>query len=176
MTEQAHAQAVAVGPGEQELYPPHPPREDTPEYRHTHDLMVNQQDTPCRICGVRKSTLGDPVQNPFRAKDLESHHYPIQRELIDAVDFAKAAVDFPQITDRASLIAFVDSPENMWIICDVHHRGETTGIHHLPVADWIIQRYLFDGYVVVAGAKDEAADLAKDQQIVDADAPEGERA
>ena len=74
------------------------------------------------------------------------------------------------------MIKFVASPKKMWIICDTHHRDPLIGIHHATANDWQIQRYLFDGYILIARAADEAADIAKDNLIVDADVPIDERA
>jgi hypothetical protein len=173
--ELAHGQAVPVPSQEQDFFPPHPPRTETVEYNATHHLLIGVLDTPCRICGVRRSTLGDPIQNRFNAKDLETHHYPIQREYTDACDWRKVARDFSQVVDQASFLKFVDSPANMWVICDVHHRGERDGIHHTVTNDWIIHRYLLEGYVLTDRAANAAVDLAKDEAIVDAAVPLAER-
>lgn len=172
----AHAQAAPIEKGLLEFYPEHPPRKETREYRATHKLLVDTLDQPCHTCGVRKSTLGDPAHNPHGAKQMETHHYPVQREYIDAVDWHKVAVDFRQVIDRKSLILFVDSPANMLVLCDVCHRSTTRGIHHLPTSDWAIARYLFDGYILDDTTDHQAADIAVDNQIVDANVPPDERA
>jgi hypothetical protein len=148
-----------------EMSPPHPPREDTPEYEQTHRLLIVEKDTPCKVCGVRKSTISLPGKNPAGAKDLETHHYPIERSLVDAVDWRKVHNDFPAVYSQASLVMWVDSPQNMLVLCDVHHRGMETGIHHLPTQDWVVMPYLLDGYRVAATEKDAAAALAIDEKI-----------
>lgn len=154
-----------------ELSPPHPPREDTPQYEKTHKLLVFEKDTPCKVCKVRHSDLmdplraGDPAVNRDGAKALETHHYPVERSLIDAVDWRKVHNDFPAVYDQASLEMWVDSPENMLVLCDVHHRNPEKGIHHLLTQDFAVQPYLLDGYVVAATVKDAAKDEAIDEQI-----------
>jgi hypothetical protein len=154
-----------------EMSPPHLPREDTPEYQQTHKLLVFDKDTPCKVCGVRHSDLQDPVRradpkiNPFKATAQESHHYPVERSLLDAVDWRKIHNDYPAVYSQASLVMWVDSPENMLILCDQHHRSLSRGIHHLPTQDFIIQQYLLDGYIIAATQKDAAAALAVDEQI-----------
>ncbi len=148
-----------------ELTPPHPPREDTPEYVKTHHHLTIVLDSPCAICGVRNSTLKDHNHNVFGSKALETHHYPIERSLLDACDPRKISVVFPQVKDQASLEAFVDSEGNMMVLCDVHHRHPMFGIHHLAVQDFFIQSFLLDGYQVVADQADEAAILARDEAI-----------
>lgn len=186
--ERDHAQATPTGPQE-EFFPPHPPREETPEYRKTHEHLCIVKDTPCFQCGVRLSDIkrGGPgvvtVANPLGARDMETHHYPVQREYIDAVDYRKVAPFLSAhygieatVNSQEDLIAFVDSELNMRVLCDICHRSPRHGIHHLLVNDWLIQPFLFDGYVLVGTKKDEAAALAKDEQIVDMRVPESERA
>lgn len=172
----AHEQSVPIKTTEAEFYPEHPARADTPEYSATHTLLVDTLDQPCHDCGVRKSTLNDPIQNPYGAKQLETHHYPIQREYADAVDWKKVAKDFPQVVDQVSFIHFVDSPANMLVLCDVCHRSPNRGIHHLITSDQMIKKYLLDGYVLDDVVSNAAADLQKDNQIVDANIPQDERA
>lgn len=154
-------ESVAV----EEVTPPHPPRVETPEYKKSHDYLVHKLDKPCQVCGVRQSTLGDPAQNPYSAKALESHHWPVERSLLDACDPDKIHKQFPQVIDRASLEAFVDSPNNLIILCDIHHRSPEHGIHHLLPQDFFVQQFLYDGYIVAVQAKDTAAAEQTDEQI-----------
>lgn len=154
-----------------ELSPPHPPREETPEYAQTHKLLVFDKDTPCKVCQVRHSDLADPKRaadptiNRYGAKAIETHHYPIERSLLFAVDWRKVHDDFPAVYNQHSLEVWIDSPENMLVLCDQHHRSPVMGIHHLLTQDWRVQQYLRDGYRVAADAKDAAAALAADERI-----------
>lgn len=154
-----------------EFYPPHPPRSDTAEYRATHRLLVLTLDQPCEVCGVRRSTLANPDANPCGAKALESHHYPIQREFADACDPVKVGRQFKQVVDRPSLDMFIDSPKNMKILCDVHHRSTTKGIHHLNSALFAIQPFLLDGYVIDDLLANEARDIQIDTQLTASENP-----
>ena len=81
-----HVHATVFSVAEIEMTPPHPPREDTPIYVRTHNHLVNKLDTACAICGVRKSTLDDGRENPFKAEAIETHHYPVERSLLNACD------------------------------------------------------------------------------------------
>lgn len=150
--------------------PPHPPREDTPIYRAAHHHLVDELDTPCRVCGVRKSTLADPRHNPLGATQLETHHLPVERSLIDACDWQKVARDYPAVTCQEALLDWVDSAENLVVLCDVHHRSVEHGIHHLLTQDWAIQPYLLTSYVVAATPADADALEASDQALVGASA------
>lgn len=39
-------------------YPPHDPRQASPEYRHVHHQLVVVMDEPCWICRIRHSSGG----------------------------------------------------------------------------------------------------------------------
>ena len=145
--------------------PPHPARVETPEYKKSHEYLVDKLDSPCKCCGVRKSTLGDPAQNPYGATQIETHHFPIERSLMDACDPDKVHKASPQVIDKASLEAFVDSPANLIVLCDVCHRSPEHGIHHLLPQDWFIQQFLYTGYTIAATPKDAVAVEQSDEQI-----------
>lgn len=162
----SHVHATGEGLAAIEMTPPHPPREETPEYSRAHHHLTRVLDEPCAMCGVRNSTLNDPKQNPFGATALETHHYPIERSLMDACDPLKVGVVFPQVKDRETLEAFVDSEHNLMVLCDVHHRHPLHGIHHLAPQDFFVQPFLISGYQVVATQEDEAAAMAADEKLV----------
>jgi hypothetical protein len=149
-----------------ELTPPHPPRVETPEYAKAHRFLVKQKNAPCIVCGVTNRTLKSALKNPFGAKAIETHHYPIERSLMDACDPRKVHADFPQVYDAATLAAFVDSPANLMVLCDIHHRSVEHGIHHLLPQDFAVQRYLRSGYVVAALPAQAATVMARDASIV----------
>ena len=151
-----------------EMTPPHPPRVETPEYARAHHFLIYTKGAPCQVCGVTLRTIKNPRRNPFKATAMETHHYPIERSLMDACDPRKVHADYPQVYDRATLAAFVDSPANLIPLCDVHHRSVEHGIHHLLPQDFAIQKYLLDAYVIAASAKDAAAVLAADESLVTA--------
>lgn len=163
----SHVHATTEGVASVEMTPPHPPREETPEYNKAHHHLVYELDEPCAMCGVRHSTLKDPKQNPFGATALETHHYPIERSLLDACDFAKVGLVFPQVKDIESLNAFVDSEHNLMVLCDIHHRHPLHGIHHLTPQDFFVQPFLLAGYQVVATQADAAAAMAADEALVE---------
>jgi hypothetical protein len=158
--------ATIAGVAEVEMTPPHPPRENTPIYMKTHHHLVFTLDKPCAVCGVRNSTLADPKHNHYGAQDIETHHHPIERCLLDACDPKKVSMIFPQVKDRASLEAFVDSEDNMMVLCDIHHRHPLFGIHHLIGPDFNAQPFLYTGYQVAAEKENEAAVLAADEKII----------
>lgn len=164
-TEQVHQTKDEETVGLLEFYPPHPPRTETPEYAATHKLLTETLDQPCRDCGVRKSTLGDSTINRVGATQIETHHWPLQREFADALDPLKVGKEYPTVTDRKSLNMFIDSPKNMLVLCDVDHRSTTRGIHHINEALEACKRFLIDGYVLEDVAANAAKDIAIDTQL-----------
>ena len=161
--------ATTEGVAVVEMTPPHPPREETPEYTKAHHHLVYELDSPCAMCGVRHSTLNDPKENPFGAAALETHHYPIERSLLDACDPTKVSVVFPHVTDQASLEAFVDSEHNLMVLCDIHHRHPLHGIHHLTPQDFFVQPFLWEGYQVVTSKEDADKVMAADEALIEKD-------
>jgi len=154
------------------FYPGHPKRKSTPEYEKTHHSLVFIKDTPCFICGIKQSTLTgikngtiDPKTNTLGVKFMESHHLFVQDSLADAVDIEtlqkivndddnqplsliiKDVLKKANIVDHDSLMKFVDSEENMIILCDVHHVG-FGGMHNTSFNYFIIQKFILPDYVL----------------------------
>lgn len=165
------------------LYPPHAPRTESPEYKAIHKKMVVDEDRPCLVCGVRNSDLKDPKRrddpaiNPYGAKAIETHHRLIEWALAGAVDLAKFnarilpgllhhtgdTTTFGHDFTQEEMEAFVDHGEqNLWPICDKHHRSPRIGIHAITGPIWGVQDVLKDGYNLtnfVATSPHEAAAL-----------------
>lgn len=162
MSEVERVHETVEGVASVEMTPPHPPRVETPEYARAHHFLVYEKHAGCEVCGVTIDRIPDPGGNPFGAAAIETHHYPIERSLADACDPVKVHADFPQVYDHTTLMQFVDSPANLKVLCDIHHRSPEHGIHHLLPADFAVQKYLYAGYVVAATPQDAAAALAAD--------------
>lgn len=149
---------------EDAFYPEHPPRKASALYVQTHHQLVAIEDRPCVVCGVKNSTLRDAAANKVGAKALETHHALIEWAGANAIDWDKLAADHPTLPNlialakayQAHLAAngsfegtidpvivtrFVDSDEQMLVICDVHHRGARSGVHMITGPVWELQRY-----------------------------------
>ncbi len=161
-----HVHATTVEVAQIEMTPPHPPREQTPMYMRSHHHLVYTLDTPCAICGVRNTTLADPRENPFHAQAIETHHYPIERSLLNACDPRKVHIIFPQVKDHTSLEAFIDSEENIMVLCDIHHRHPHHGIYHILAQDFFIQPFLFGGYEIVADAQNVEKAMVANERVL----------
>lgn len=151
-----------------ELSPPHDRRTESPEYEKAHHFLVYTKNAPCAVCGVTRRTLGNPKRNLFQATAMETHHTYIEYSLRNACDWRKVHARFPSVYSRDSLERWIDSPENLTVLCSTHHRSLQYGIHHLSVPDWNVLPFLRRGYIVAASRKDAAAVEATDEQIMQA--------
>jgi len=130
--------------------PGHEPRNQSDIYRRSHDALIKYGDTPCFICGVKKSTLNDPAQNLHGSKQMELHHWIIEWSLANCTDFGKLKSvhpDFPDwdkvnVNDPTTFKYFVDSVYNAMILCDVHHRATYRGIHAIEYPIWLMQKFV----------------------------------
>jgi len=152
---------------ERAFYPAHDARKESPAYAKAHHKLVADEDRPCLACGVTNSILKDPHKkkdpsfNPYGAKQMETHHHVIEWALANAVDpekfnqrilprlrtrhpdAYKAAPDFT----AEQVKQWVDSSEdNLWVLCDVHHRGKFFGIHSITDPIWGPQDILYDDF------------------------------
>lgn len=141
------------------FYPPHAPRTESPAYARAHHHLVVELDLPCIQCGVRNSTLHDATQNPAGAKAIETHHHVIEWALINAIDLgkfnarilARLKVTNPAKYDhdfsQQEMADWIDhDTDNLWVICDLHHRHSLVGIHSVTYPIWGPQDLIKDGY------------------------------
>lgn len=162
------------------FYPPHDVRTESPQYKVAHDDLVRKKDLPCLACGVRQSTLKDPKQNPFGAVQMETHHHIIEWALANAIDPDKFnARVLPGLLRRnpskyasmksgmtkQQILDWVDHDEdNLWVLCDVHHRHVFVGIHAITFPIWgpqdLLDQDMLDEVIKQAG-KTNGAKKAK---------------
>jgi hypothetical protein len=159
---------------ERAFYPAHPPRKESPAYKKAHDHLTKQLDLPCLICGIKYSILKDPAKradlklNPYGAKAMETHHHVIEWALAEAIDpdkfnrnvlphlQARHPETYPKDRKMSAqdVKDWVDhSEDNLWVLCDIHHRHKWLGIHMISDPIWGPQDLLSDDFVA---AMDEA--------------------
>jgi len=147
------------------FYPAHDPRRETKEYKAVHDKLCNEKDLPCLVCGVRKSTLSNDKLNPYGAKQMETHHHVVEWALANAVDagkfnsilrpfLKKRHQDKPEYDSdftQQQIVDWVDhSEDNLWVLCDVHHRHKYLGIHAITYPIWAPTDILRDDFEAYA--------------------------
>lgn len=148
VVERVHATALHLAT--LEIEPPHPPRKETPIYAATHKRLVIAEDRPCWVCGVRRSDLLDPARrrdrtiNPRGAKAMETHHWPVERSLLTAIDRVRLAADHPTVLYYKSLVEWVDGEHNMLVLCVTWDTpvlmasGATQAIASIAIGDEVI--------------------------------------
>jgi hypothetical protein len=152
---------------EKAFYPKHEKRRASAEYRNVHQTLIRAHG--CLICGVTYETLNrsktDLKLNPYGAKQLETHHHIIEWALANAIDPDKFnALLFPNLKARhpdrytqplneKEIKDWVDhSPDNLWVLCDVHHRAKWFGIHEITQPIWGPQDIFDDQYLAAVRA------------------------
>ena len=150
---------------ERAFYPPHKPRQASAQYRAVHDKLVKAYG--CRICGVTSKTLksrakrADLSLNPFGAKQLETHHCVIEWSLGNGIDpdkfnqtllpelqKAHGTNKYPRPLSAKQVKAWIDhSEDNLWVLCDVHHRAKYFGIHQITDPIWASQNLLREEFI-----------------------------
>ncbi len=123
-------------------YPEHPARADDPHYKDfTHLHRLWKADPVKWRCSVG-AHRGD-----FRECDLtrplELHHAHVEFSLQNGVDLAWLAVDYPGIDDPTKVGAWVESADNLIVLCVRHHRG-VGGIHHASASDFEAEKFVHD--------------------------------
>lgn len=154
-----------------EMTPPHAHRRATEAYHKSHHFLVYEQDTPCFVCGVRNSTLKDDHANKFKAKAIETHHWPIEWSMQNACDIHKVHKHFPEVIDQETFHVFIDSPRNLLVLCDQCHRSRERGVHHLLASDFAVMPYLLDTYVLVSDRDHAKLAAAHDEEVIKAEIP-----
>jgi len=145
---------------EEVYYPPHSPRTESAAYKKEHKRLTHELDLPCIACGVRQSTLNTP-ENKVGAKAMETHHHVIEWALQNAIDLQKfnerivmrhrANPHHDPIYDQdfteQQMKDWIDHhPDNLWVICDIHHRHGLVGIHSVTYPIWGPQDLIRDDF------------------------------
>jgi hypothetical protein len=150
---------------EHAFYPPHQPRQASPAYRAVHEKLVNE--SGCRICGVTNDILKDPARradlslNQYGALQLETHHYVIEWAFANAIDPDKfnrsilpslqqqhGTAKYSGPLSARQIADWIDHDEdNLWVLCDVHHRARFFGIHEITGPVWGPQHILRDEFI-----------------------------
>lgn len=126
-------------------YPEHSARENDPHYvdfNHIHrEWRKDPEKWQCHI-GQRRGDFSECSLD----KPLELHHAHIEFALLNAVELAWLEKDYPGISDYERLGAWVESAENLLVLCEFHHRGHG-GIHVASSSDYEGLKYI-RGFII----------------------------
>jgi len=119
--------------------PSHPKRgESSPEFKASKKALEEVSAT-CWVCGKTAQESGSP---------LEGHHLNTEFSLANSVDIDKIRESFP---NAKSVEDWLDSVENLILLCQVCHRSPLRGVHMVTMPAWIVQKYQRDGWDLVNG-------------------------
>jgi hypothetical protein len=132
-------------------FPPHPARTHDPHYVDFHHyLKLHRQSARCYVgerigFGDCRDAQGNPTpapEDPGKPQPgLELHHAFVEFSLQNGVSLAALEHDFPGISDRTDVGAWVETDQNFRFLCVFHHRGPG-GAHTASHSDWSASCYI----------------------------------
>jgi hypothetical protein len=121
-------------------FPAHEARENDPHYidfDHIHRAWKKDPEKwQCAIGKHRGDFSECDLQHP-----LELHHAHIEFALQNNVDLEWLEKDYPGVSDPEKLGAWVESAENLIVLCQFHHRGHG-GAHVASSSDYEGLKYI----------------------------------
>lgn len=121
-------------------YPEHPARKDDPHYVDFEAYRKAHIETARCAVGLHRSDFSECSSGDSN-HGLELHHSHVEFSLQNGVDLAWLEKDYPGISDRDSIGAWVESGANFEFLCEFHHRG-AGGIHTASSSDFEAEKYV----------------------------------
>jgi len=146
---QAHAVTRALH--ETVWTPTHPKRGESSAEFQASKKALEAISATCWICGKTAEESGLP---------LEGHHLNTEWSLINSADWAKVQENFPHAKD---LETWLDSTDNLILLCAKCHRSPLYGVHMVTMPAWIVQKYQLEGWDLVNGPNHTSAAALDDQ-------------
>lgn len=121
-------------------FPDHEAREDDPHYVDFEAVRRAWKADPEKWqCAVGKQR-GDFSECSL-TQPLELHHSHVEFALQNDVDLAWLEHDYPGVSNSKEVGAWVESAENLEVLCAFHHRGHG-GVHIVAASDFEAERYI----------------------------------
>ncbi len=121
-------------------YPEHPARTNDPHYKDFEALRAQLKANPntwqCAI-GAHRNDFSECDS----AHPLELHHAHVEFALQNGIDLAWLEKDYSGISDPTMVGAWVESANNLIVLCQFHHRG-TGGVHVASASDYEASHYV----------------------------------
>lgn len=121
-------------------FPEHGSRQGDPHYKdfnHYHRTTKNDPEIYRCAVGVRRGDFSDCTLD----LPLELHHTHIEWALQNGVDLTMMEHQYPGISNREEVGAWVESAANLEWICQFHHRGHG-GAHVASASDFEGQHFV----------------------------------
>lgn len=130
-------------------YPAHPARPTDPHYVDFNEYHRRTRNTARCFVGQRigfaycRDEHGAPcvIDPAGEMSGLELHHSHVEFSLQNGIDLKALEVDYPGVSTRTTVGAWVESGTNLRWLCAEHHRG-AAGCHTAAHADWEASQYI----------------------------------
>jgi hypothetical protein len=121
-------------------YPAHPARANDPHYVDFEHIRRTWKADPekwrCAVGAHRNDFSECDTAHP-----LELHHSHVEFSLQNGVDLKWLEPDYPGISDPTQVGAWVESADNLEVLCVFHHRGPG-GAHTATASDFAAEAYV----------------------------------
>lgn len=121
-------------------YPDHQAREGDEHYADFHHIHNEWKKDPekwqCAIGKARNDFSECTLDQP-----LELHHSHIEFSLQNGVDLKWLEVVYPGVSDPTQVGAWVESADNLQVLCIFHHRG-AGGAHTASASDFEAEKFV----------------------------------
>lgn len=121
-------------------YPAHEPRKDDPHKADFLEWKRRRREGGTWHCDFAQAHRGGDVSECDMTHPLEAHHSKVELAMLNEVDMALLAADYPGI-DGQDAGAWIDSDANLTLLCRNHHRGPM-GVHCASYADFTSMTYV----------------------------------
>lgn len=121
-------------------YPEHEPRENDPHKADFLEWKRRRRENNTYYCDFAHEHRGDNTSECDMEHPLEAHHSKVELAMLNEIDFALLAHDYPGI-DEQSVGAWIDSDANLILLCRNHHRGPM-GVHSASFSDFVSTQYV----------------------------------
>lgn len=150
------------------FYPNHPPRKESPTFRKTKRTMKADGSYTCAVCGATEQIEDHHRFFEWAYSDAIDWDWikGVATNQIDTMwshtlqrivpipkchlvwDLIRLTQDFDWSNfDTSKPELFVDSPHNMWPLCELHHRAAIHGVHAESYPIWNVQAFLKKGFI-----------------------------
>jgi hypothetical protein len=121
-------------------FPAHPARADDPHYKDFDHLHREWKKDPEKWRCAVGAHRGDFSECDL-TKPLELHHSHVEFSLQNGVELSWLEADYPGISNADEVGAWVESAQNLTVLCVFHHRGHG-GIHVAAAADYEAEKFV----------------------------------
>jgi hypothetical protein len=120
-------------------YKAHDPRGDDPHKADFDEFKRRRRAAGTWFCDFGKQYRADSSECDL-TYPLECHHSVIEFALANSVDLTMLEKFYPGVS-KTGIGAWIDSPNNLMLLCRWHHRGHG-GVHNVSASDWEAYKFV----------------------------------